>query len=79
MRKKFSARLERSIAKSVVFRIITIVTDLVVIYLLTHRFDVALGVTILTNISSTFLYFIHERIWNKISWGKASSIETMET
>ena len=77
MRKKFNTRLERSIAKSVVFRIITVVMDLIVIYLLTHRFDVTIGVTILTNISSTVLYFLHERFWNNISWGKTAGYETI--
>lgn len=69
--------IERSLVKSIVFRVITIIADLIVIYFLTHRFDLTLGVTIFTNISSTFLYFIHERVWAKIKWGKTAVTETM--
>lgn len=47
-----------------------ICTDLVVVYLLTHRLDVTISVTIFTNIASTIFYFLHERVWDNISWGR---------
>jgi uncharacterized membrane protein len=61
---------KRSIVKSITFRITVIVSDTIVVYLLTHRIDVTAGLVILTNCSSTVLYFVHERIWNRIQWGR---------
>jgi uncharacterized membrane protein len=61
---------KRSIVKSITFRMAVIVSDTTIIYLLTHRIDVTAGLVILTNCSSTVLYFLHERIWNRIQWGR---------
>lgn len=66
MTKRLPVSKKRSIYKSITFRILIIAMDLVVIYLLTHRIDTTLGITVISNISSTFLYFIHERIWNTV-------------
>jgi uncharacterized membrane protein len=60
----------RSLTKTIVYRITNIVADLVIVYALTRRVDVTVGVTIFTNMASTILYYLHERVWNRISWGK---------
>lgn len=67
MTKRIPASKKRSLYKSITFRILIIVMDIVVIYLLTRRVDVTIGITIVSNITSTFLYFIHERVWNNIN------------
>jgi uncharacterized membrane protein len=60
---------KRSLVKAITYRAVIIVLDFSVIYLLTGRVDVALGFMIISNIYTTAAYFIHERIWNKITWG----------
>ena len=60
----------RSLAKTVTYRIITIIVDIIIIYPLTKRADVTISVVILTNVASSLLYFIHERAWNFVGWGK---------
>lgn len=67
MIKRIPASKKRSLYKSITFRILIIVMDIVVIYLLTRRIDTTIGITVVSNITSTLLYFIHERIWNKIN------------
>jgi uncharacterized membrane protein len=62
---------KRSIVKSITFRIIVVMSDMIIITLVTHRYDVALGITIATNLGSTVLYYLHERVWAKIAWGRA--------
>ncbi|MFS8130842.1 MAG: DUF2061 domain-containing protein [Candidatus Dojkabacteria bacterium] len=59
---------KRSLLKSVTFRIIVILSDSIVVSLVTGRTDEILPIVIFTNISSTILYYLHERFWNKISW-----------
>jgi uncharacterized membrane protein len=61
---------KRSIVKAVTFRVIIMASDFVIIALITHRYDVALGVIIASNIASTIFYYLHERAWDKISWGR---------
>jgi len=63
---------KRSITKSVTFRIIVIISDMIIITAVTHRYDLAIGVTVATNLGSTILYYLHERVWAKIKWGMAA-------
>lgn len=67
-----NALRRRSLVKSISFRVLVILSDTIVIYLITHRFDITVGLVVATNLASTVLYFIHERVWNKISWGRSS-------
>ncbi|MBW4061016.1 DUF2061 domain-containing protein [Candidatus Saccharibacteria bacterium] len=61
---------QRSITKSITFRILVIISDLVVIYLITKRIGATIALTVFTNLASTVLYFAHERVWNRIAWGR---------
>lgn len=63
--------LSRSIAKTVSYRLFIIILDFLSIYWLSGKAQVAIGFTIISNIYTTIGYFLHERIWNKIKWGKA--------
>ena len=62
--------LRRSIVKTISYRVAILILDFTVIYLFTGQIKVALGFMILSNIYTTFGYFFHERIWDKIKWGK---------
>jgi uncharacterized membrane protein len=63
---------KRSLAKAITYRIIIIVLDLSVVYLLTGNVEVALGFMIVSNIYTSAAYYFHERFWNKTNWGKNS-------
>ena len=62
--------LQRSIAKTISYRVIIVILDFIAIYLFTGQMKVALGFTIVSNIYTTIVYFFHERVWGKIKWGK---------
>ena len=62
--------LKRSIIKTITYRIVVLILDFSVIYLLTRRVVVAVSFMIVSNIYTTLAYFFHERIWDKIKWGK---------
>lgn len=66
----YHEHIKRSITKALTFRVIIIVSDLIIVYAITRRIDVTLGVLFFSNISSTVIYFLHERMWNGIHWGK---------
>ena len=56
----------RSAAKAISYRLIIIILDFAVIYLMTGKTSIALGFMLISNAYTTVAYFIHERIWNKI-------------
>jgi len=60
----------RSITKAITYRILILVLDFAVIYLLTGRVEIALGFMILSNIYTSVAYYFHERIWDRTNWGK---------
>lgn len=62
----------RSLVKSFTWRIIAIITTFISIYIITGKIHFALQGTILTNFINFILYYWHERIWNKIQWGRNS-------
>jgi len=60
---------KRSLVKAVTYRIIIVILDFTVIYLLTKKAEIAFGFMIVSNIYTTVAYFLHERLWNRIRWG----------
>lgn len=60
---------KRSLAKTITYRVLILILDFSVIYLLTGRYDVALTFMIISNIYTSVAYFIHERVWDRVSWG----------
>ena len=69
----FKESWKRSLAKTITYRIVIMVLDFSVIYILTHGVEIALGFMIISNIYTSVGYFIHERVWDKIKWGKHKS------
>ena len=60
----------RSIVKAISYRIVSIIVDLTLVYLLTRKIELTLGIVILSNTASIFIYYFHERIWNKVHVGR---------
>lgn len=69
-RKRPFDSIKRSVVKATLFRILTILTDTIIVLALTHRYDLAFGFVVLTNTASTLLYYGHERVWSYIRWGR---------
>jgi adenylylsulfate kinase len=72
MNDHYGESFRRSIVKTVSYRLIIIVLDFTAIYLFTGQVKVALGFMIVSNIYTSVGYFAHERIWDKIKWGKTN-------
>ncbi len=69
---KAYVQAKRSFVKAVTFRAVILCSDVAVIFLITHRWDQTAGLVFATNLASTALYFIHERIWSRVRWGRAA-------
>ena len=66
---KIKERWSRSLVKTVTYRIVIIILDFTSIYLLTGKYDTALWFMLVSNVYTSIAYYIHERFWNRTSWG----------
>jgi adenylylsulfate kinase len=71
-------KLSRSIVKTVSYRILILILDFTTIYLFTGKVKIAIGFMLVSNLYTTIGYFFHERIWDKIKWGKMIYKEGIE-
>lgn len=72
----FHEHVKRSVAKALTFRSVVLVADMIIVFGITGRYDLTIGVLIFSNVSSTAIYFFHERMWNNIHWGQMHSGHT---
>jgi adenylylsulfate kinase len=70
--KHFKETLSRSIVKSVAYRILIIALDFATIFWFTGKTNLAVGFVLVSNLYTTVAYFFHERIWDRIAWGKVA-------
>ncbi len=68
--KKLEEKLQRSLAKTVSWRVVGTIATVIISYIITGTLALAFSIGIIELISKLVLYFFHERAWNKIKWGK---------
>ncbi len=60
----------RSIAKAVSYRLLGSATTALVVYLLSRKLALSADIGVLDLVLKIGLYFLHERIWNHIHFGR---------
>ena len=60
----------RSVAKSVSYRVASITIDSLVAYYFTRNVALSAGIVIFVDTYSTLLYYLHERVWAHVHWGR---------
>ena len=68
----------RSIAKAVSYRILGSATTAGIFYVLTGKGSLSLGAGALDMVLKIGAYFVHERIWNRIDFGRRTSTKAPE-
>ena len=63
-------KTSRSLLKSVSWRILGTIDTIIISYLITNTLEFALRIGFVELLTKMGLYFLHERLWNKIKWGK---------
>ena len=61
---------KRSILKAISWRTVATMTTAVLVFIFTGQFALALTIGLLEVFAKMALYFFHERLWQKISFGK---------
>lgn len=62
----------RSVSKTIVWRVLATLITLVVAYWFTGSFGEATEISLVAALLSTAAYYLHERVWNKIRWGRTN-------
>ena len=60
----------RSLVKTLSWRVTGSTATLVVSYLISGNLMMAASIAGIQFLANTVLYFIHERVWNNIKWGR---------
>jgi len=61
----------RTVMKTVSWRIVATLTTGIIVYIFTGEILLSLGVIGVEVVAKILFYYLHERAWNMIAWGKA--------
>lgn len=61
---------KRSITKAVTYRVIGVLGTAIIVFLFTKRWELSVGIAIVDFVAGVTLYYVYERVWNIIPWGK---------
>ena len=63
-------KTSRSVWKTVSWRILATIDTVIISYLVTGSLKMAASIGSIEVVTKVFLYYYHERAWNKISFGR---------
>ena len=66
---------KRSIAKALVWRIIAAAITALTVYVFTREAQLSIGVGIVDSAVKIFVYYAHERLWTRISFGRRRELK----
>jgi len=65
-----SEGLKRSLVKTISWRVVGTIDTVLISWLIIGAIELAFSIGMVELVTKMGLYFIHERVWNKINWGK---------
>ena len=61
---------KRSITKALTWRALASLATFIISYIVTGNIAAATGIASVQVVVNLILYYVHERVWNKINWGQ---------
>ena len=61
---------KRTVVKTVSWRILATLVAFLVLWIYTGRISSSLDGAVVVGVFNTIAYYVHERFWNRISWGR---------
>ena len=61
----------RSLVKAVTWRVTGTVDTFLISWLITGQILLASGIALTEIVTKIFLFWLHERVWNRVTWGKS--------
>ena len=62
--------LPRSFVKALVYRFLSISGTVLLSWIITRDVSETISITLAIQVFLVILYFVYERLWNKIQWGR---------
>ena len=62
----------RSLVKTISWRLTGSFSTFLISFIILGNFTIAGSIAVIQIIANTTLYYIHERFWDRITWGKSS-------
>jgi uncharacterized membrane protein len=63
----------RSLAKAISWRVTGTVDTFLISWLITGQVLIAGGIALTEIVTKIFLFWLHERVWNRVKWGQQHS------
>jgi len=70
----FTETRTRSLVKAITYRIISITGTSILSWLITNDIEKTIFITVAIQIFLIILYYLWERLWNTINWGRKTGI-----
>ena len=75
----FEETSTRSVVKALSWRIVATLTTTGLVFAFTGRFDLAITVGVFEAVAKMALYFAHERLWNRLGFGRRPVHQALAT
>ena len=72
---KETSHRKRSIAKALTYRVLSVSLTFLISLVITGKLSWATAIASAEALTKIALYYFHERIWSKVSWGKVKNIK----
>ena len=66
----------RSVAKAISWRILASLVTGLIAFVFTENLMIAVGIGSTEALAKIFLYWGHERLWDRIPWGRTAAFRT---
>ena len=64
--------IARTTVKTVSYRVLGSSITFVISYMFTGHVAISAGISVTEFVLKPMMYWIHERLWNRVAWGKQS-------
>jgi len=64
---------KRSLIKTIAWRVAATLNSFLVLFYFSGMVESNLGKAVIMNITGFFIYYMYERVWNCIKWGKITA------
>ena len=63
---------KRTLTKAISWRTTATLTTMIIVYAFTGKLSLSVGVGFVEVACKILLYYLHERVWGRVGWGKAA-------
>jgi len=68
--RKWMSLPRRSAAKAITWRVLATFDTFIISWLITGRLEWATAIAGVEVLTKVFIYYLHERMWSRVKWGK---------